>query len=78
MMSKSFQAELKRKTVSAEQAAATIKSGDWVEYGFGLGQPEVFDRAFAERVPKLERIRLRGCLAMMPRAAVEADPEGPS
>lgn len=75
-MSTSYQADLKRKTVSAEQAAASIKSGDWVEYGFGLGQPEVFDRAFAERVPKLERVRLRGCLAMTPRAAVEADPEG--
>jgi len=75
-MSTSYQSELKRKTVSPDEAAAVIKSGDWVEYGFGLGQPEVFDRAFARRVPRLERIRLRGCLAMTPRAAVEADPEG--
>ena len=75
-MSTSYQSELKRKTVSPDEAAAVIKSGDWVEYGFGLGQPEVFDRAFAQRVPRLERIRLRGCLAMTPRAAVEADPEG--
>ncbi len=75
-MPTSYQAELKRKTVAAEEAAATIKSGDWVDYGFGLGQPEAFDRAFAHRVPRLERVRVRGCLAMTPRAAVEADPKG--
>jgi acyl-CoA hydrolase len=74
-MPTSYQAELKRKTVSAEEAAAAVKSGDWVEYGFGLGQPQLFDRAFAARVPSLERVKLRGCLAMTPRAAVEADPE---
>ncbi len=75
-MPTSYQAELKRKTVSPEEAAATVKSGDWVDYGFGLGQPELFDRALAERVPRLERVRVRGCLAMTPRAAIEADPEG--
>ncbi|MGO9449684.1 MAG: acetyl-CoA hydrolase/transferase family protein [Candidatus Binataceae bacterium] len=75
-MSTSYQAELKRKTVSAEEAAAIVKPGDWVEYGFGLGQPDAFDRAFAARVPSLERINVRGCLALAPRAAVEADPQG--
>ncbi len=74
-MANSYDGELKRKLVSAEQAAAEVKSGDWVEYGFGLGQPDLFDRALAERAAKLERVKIRGCLAMRPRAAVEADPE---
>src|SRR5208282_6112253 len=74
-MATSYQGELKRKKVSAEAAAARVKSGDWVEYGFGLGQPDLFDRALAERVATLERVKIRGCLAMRPRAAVEADPD---
>jgi acyl-CoA hydrolase len=72
-MANSYDGELKRKQVSAEQAAAEVKSGDWVEYGFGLGQPDLFDRALAECVAKLERVKVRGCLAMRPRAAIEAD-----
>jgi len=74
-MATSYQGELKRKKISAEEAAARVKSGDWVEYGFGLGQPDLFDRALAGRVRKLERVKIRGCLAMRPRAAAEADPE---
>ena len=74
-MATSYQGELKRKKVSADEAAARVKSGDWVEYGFGLGQPDLFDRALAGRVRKLERVKIRGCLAMRPRAAAEADPE---
>ena len=74
-MANSYDGELKRKQVSAEQAAAEVKSGDWVEYGFGLGQPDLFDRALAGRVAKLERVKVRGCLALRPRAAIEADPD---
>jgi len=67
-MPTSFDGELKRKLISAEEAAARVKSGDWVEYGFGLGQPDLFDHALAERVASLERVKIRGCLAMRPRA----------
>jgi acyl-CoA hydrolase len=74
-MTISFDGELKRKLLSADAAAAKVKSGDWVEYGFGLGQPDLFDRALAERVASLERVKIRGCLAMRARAAAEADPE---
>src|SRR5258708_34492939 len=69
----SFDGELKLKIIGADAAASRVKSGDWVEYGFGLGQPDLFDRALAERVASLERIKIRGCLAMRPRAVVEAD-----
>ena len=74
-MASSHEGDLKRKKIGADEAAAKVKSGDWVEYGFGLGQPDLFDRALAERVGKLERVKVRGCLAMRPRAAIEADPQ---
>jgi acyl-CoA hydrolase len=74
-MTRSFVAELKRKMVSAEEAAAVVKSGDWLDYGFGLGQPDLFDRALAARIHTLEGVKLRGCLALGTRAVVEADPE---
>jgi len=74
-MATSYEGELKRKRISAEAAAARVKSGDWVEYGFGLGQPDLFDRALAQRVQSLEHVKIRGCLALRPRAAVEADPD---
>ena len=71
----SYQAELKRKTISAEQAAALVKSGSWLDYGFGLGQPDRFDQALAARAAQLSDVKVRGCLALRPRAAIEADPE---
>ncbi len=74
-MKHSFDEELKRKTVGAEQAAALVKSGDWIEYGFGLGQSDLFDRALAARVRQLRDVKVRGTLALRPRAAVEADRE---
>ncbi len=74
-MKHSFNAELKRKTIDAEEAAAMVKSGDWVDYGFGLGQTDVFDEALAARVSKLRDVKVRGTLALKPRAAIEADPE---
>ncbi len=32
------------------------------------------DSALAARIPNLEKVKIRGCLAMRPRAAIEADP----
>jgi acyl-CoA hydrolase len=75
-MAKSFLSDLRHKTVSAEQAAGVVKSGDWVDYGFGLGQPDLFDLALAARINTLHAVKVRGCLALRPCAAVEGDPEG--
>jgi acyl-CoA hydrolase len=73
-MALSDQAELKRKTIDAEQAAAMVPADCWLDYGFGAAQPELFDHALAERITKLHDLRIRGCLAMRPRAVIEADP----
>ena len=60
--------------ISADDAAALVRSGDWVEYGTGIGQPDVFDTALARRVDELEDVKIRACLTVRPRAVLEADP----
>ena len=60
--------------MSAEAAAALVRSGDWVDYGPGLAQPDAFDTAMAERIGELGKENIRGCLSTRPRAVVEADP----
>ena len=60
--------------ISAHDAAALVRSGDWLDYGAVLGQPDAFDKALAERVGELCNVNIRGCLSVRPRAVVEADP----
>jgi len=62
------------KRVSAADAAALVDSGDWVEHGTGIGQPDAFDAALAERVGELVGVKIRACLSVRPRAVLEADP----
>jgi acyl-CoA hydrolase len=74
-MASSLTSELKRKSVSAEQAVDTVVSGNWIDYGFGVGQPDLLDQALAVRVKQLQNVKLRGTLALRPRAVIEADPD---
>jgi acyl-CoA hydrolase len=60
--------------ISAVDAAALVRSGDWVEYGDALGQPDVFDAALAERVDELQDVKIRASLTLRPRAVVESIP----
>jgi acyl-CoA hydrolase len=60
--------------ISAEAAAALVRSGDWVDYGAVLAKPDAFDKALAARVHELEHVGIRGCLSTRPLAVVEADP----
>ena len=62
------------KTISAREAAAMVRSGDWVDYGAVLAQPDVFDQALAERASELRNVSIRACLSVRPRAVVDADP----
>ena len=61
--------------LAAEEAAALVRNGDWVDYGAVLGQPDSFDVALAARVDELRDVSIRGCLSMRPRAVLEADPD---
>lgn len=61
--------------ITAEDAAALVRSGDWLDYGAVLAQPDAFDAALAQRVSELRGLNIRGCMSMRPRAVLEADPE---
>lgn len=62
--------------ISADEAAALVKPGMWLDYGAVLGQPDVFDAALGRRIGELSGVKVRSCLSTRPRAIVEADPEG--
>jgi len=66
------------KQISAEEAAAFVRSGDWVDYGFGMGQPDRFDAALAARAGELRGVKIRAAFSLRPRAVLEADPKGES
>ena len=68
--------DYKSKIVTAEVAAQAVRSGDWVDYGFGAGFPELMDRALAARKGEVKDVRIRGGLVIRPRIeVVEQDPE---
>ena len=62
--------------VSAAEAAALVKSGMWLDWGFGLVQPDRFDQALAARKDELKGVKIRTCLSMRPRQVLECDPDG--
>src|SRR5450755_1003831 len=61
--------------ITAAEAAGLVKSGDWVDYGAVLAQPDVFDHALAARKAELRDVKIRACLSTRPRAVLEADPQ---
>ena len=62
--------------VTAKEAAQVVRSGDWVDYCSTLVQPDLFDTALAARKDELNNVKIRSCIAVRPRAVLEADPEG--
>lgn len=48
------------KLVDAKTAAAVVKSGDWVDYGWCAGTPYTVDKALAERLSSLTDVKFRG------------------
>lgn len=66
----------RNKIVTPETAAKVVRSGDWVDYGFGGGFPELMDKALAARKEELRDVKIRGGLVIRPRIeVVECDPE---
>ena len=65
------------KFVTPEQAVKAVQSGDWVDYGFGAGFPELLDKALAARKGEVKDVKVRGGLVIRPRIeVVEADRAG--
>ena len=68
--------DYRSKFVTPEIAAKAVQSGDWVDYGFGAGFPELMDKAIAARKEELKDVKVRGGLVIRPRIeVVECDPE---
>ena len=63
------------KRITAEDAAALVTSGMWLDYGASIGQPDTFDEALARRLGPVTDIRIRSVLTTRPRAVLEADPD---
>ena len=49
-----------QKLMTAAQAAALVKSGDWVDYGWAVNTPVAVDAELAKRLPELEGVNFRG------------------
>ncbi len=71
-----FLKEYSQKLVSADEAVKTIKSGDWVDYGWCNGTPDVLDKALAKRTDELTDVKLRGGILLKPLAIFEREDAG--
>ncbi len=65
----------KSKLRTPEEAAACVKSGDWIDYTTSLGFPALLDAALAKRRDELFDVKIRGNLIFGPIQAVECDPK---
>jgi len=70
-----FTEEYRSKARSPEEAVTAVQPGNWVDYGFGLGQPNLLDSALARRKHELRDVKIRGCMALKPRQVVNVDPQ---
>ena len=52
------------KLTTAEEAVKVVQSGDWVDYGWCVGTPDVLDQAMAKRLPELTDVNFRGGVLM--------------
>lgn len=68
--------EYNKKLISADEAAKLVKSGDWIEYGFGINCARDFDEALARRKDELTDVKIRCDIGAYQHFTAEADPDG--
>ena len=69
-----YQALYQQKLTTPEQAVKAVKSGDWVDYGWGTNHPVALDKALAARKDELTDVKVRGGVTMwMPEIAKAED-----
>ena len=56
----------RNKIMTPAEAVKVVKNGDWVDFGFGNGFPELFDEALAARRDELTDVKIRGGLVYRP------------
>lgn len=64
------------KLISAKEAAAMVKDGDWVDLGWAALTPVDFDKALAQRVNELKDVKIRGGVVPYKLHVGEADATG--
>lgn len=69
-----FVKEYQLKRRSPEEAAAIVKSGDWIDYTIAEGFPVLLDAALAKRRDELYDVKIRGTLQFGPIKTAECDP----
>ena len=71
-----FKKLYEEKLITAKEAAAMVKDGDWVEMGWSALTPVDFDKALAERVNELKDVKVRGGILAYNSPTATADPTG--
>jgi butyryl-CoA:acetate CoA-transferase len=69
-------AEYRSKRISAAQAAALVKSGDYVEFGYCLSKAIAMDKALARRTHELFDVNVHCSNTLTKVYIAEADPRG--
>lgn len=59
-----YKEEYKQKLVTADQAAAVVQDGDWVDYGWCATTTVAVDKALAKRMPEMHDVKIRGGILM--------------
>lgn len=68
--------EYQKKLVSADEAVKAVHSGDWVDYGWCNGTPDVLDQALAKRTDELTNVNVRGGILLKTPAIFEREDAG--
>ena len=71
-----FSQEYQSKLVTADEAVKVVQSGDWVDYGWCTGTPDVLDQALARRTDELRDVKVRGGIFLKPLAIFEREDAG--
>ena len=71
-----FSEEYRQKLVSADEAVKVIKSGDWVDYGWGTNTVDALNKALAKRTDELKNVNLRGGILLKPLAVFDREDAG--
>ncbi len=68
-----FRAMYQEKLTTAEQAAAVVRSGDWVDFGWATTTPAALDKALAPRLKDLTDVKFLGGIVMRPLEIFQID-----
>lgn len=68
-----IQKQYQAKLTTAEEAVKVVKSGDWVDYTWGVCTPDTLDKALAARAGELFDVKVRGGIIMKEPEIFKAD-----